>query len=95
MKRSSTATKEVIMPTYHVTTVEVETQVITYAVETECANDALNAVAKHSDLYPCVHSEFPEIKITRFKHVWDVETGDCDDISEAENKNLLGEDYRA
>ena len=81
------------MKTFRVTLVEVETLLSAYDVEAESADDALKALAMFGNSYAWIDAESLEYKFIRFKQVWNPKTGEQHDVTDEENKQLLGEDY--
>lgn len=83
------------MPNYRVTLVEIETLLSTYDVEAESAEDALQALATNGNYYGRLDAESLEYKFVRFKQVWNLDTGERQEVSDEHNKRLLGENYVA
>jgi hypothetical protein len=83
------------MPNHRVTLVEVETLLSTYDVDADSADDALKALALNGNMYARLDAETLEYRFVRFKQVWNPETGDQRDVTNEENKQLLGEGFDA
>ena len=80
------------MPNYRVTLVEVETLLSTYDVEADNPDEALKALAENGNIYARLDAESLEYKFLRFKQVWNPDTGERKDVTDEQNKQLLGED---
>ena len=86
--------KEAIMPNYRVTLVEVETLLATYDVDAESADEALKALALNGNSYARLDADTLEYTFVRFKQVWTPGAGVRRDVTDEENKQLLGENFR-
>jgi hypothetical protein len=87
--------EEALMPNFRVTLVEVETLLSTYDVDAESVDNALKALALNGNSYARLDAESLEYKFLRFKQVWNPDSGENHDLTDEENKQLLGENYRA
>ena len=83
------------MSNFRATLVEVETLLSTYDVEAESADEALQALALNGNSYARLDAESLDDRFIRFKQVWNPDSGDRHDVTDEENKNLLGVNYQA
>jgi hypothetical protein len=83
------------MPNIRVTLVEVETLLSTYDVEAESADEALKELALNGNLCARLDAETLEYRFVRFKQAWNPSAGERHDVTEEENKQLLGDRFNA
>jgi hypothetical protein len=83
------------MPIFRVTLVEVETLLSAYDVDADSPEDALKALVMNGNSYARLDAESLEYKFVRFKQVWNPESREHQDVTDEQNKQLLGEDFDA
>lgn len=83
------------MSKFHITLVERQTVLSTYAVRADDMDSALKRLAEDGRGEEYVDSETLESTFLRFKQICNPVTGERQDVTEDQNKHLLGEDYVA
>lgn len=83
------------MTRFQITLVETQTVLSTYRVEAENMDEALATLAEHGNCEDYVDGETLANTFLRFKQVWNPDTGERLDVTDNQNKQLLGESFIA